>query len=322
PVIVAGGGVRYPQAEEALLHFATGRGVPVIETVAGKGSLPWDDPHNVGPVGVTGSTSANAMAAEGAPAPWTQLARDRRREWESYRAEVTDAAYETSTGLPSYAQVIEVINGLTGPHDLAVVAAGGLPGELNKLWRSHAPGSFDCEYGFSCMGYEIAGAWGASMSGPRGEVVSFCGDGSYLMANSDVFSSVLSGHKIIVILCDNGGYSVIQRLQEFKGGAPFNNRYDEGTRRVTPFEVDYAAHAAAMGAEVETVSELSELATAFGRARRADRTSVIVIRADPYTWTGGDAWWDVGVPEVSEREEVMVARAQHEAERNHQRTGI
>jgi 3D-(3,5/4)-trihydroxycyclohexane-1,2-dione acylhydrolase (decyclizing) len=173
------------------------------------------------------------------------------------------------------------------------------------------------------MGYEIGGAWGAAMQRHgRGDVISFCGDGSYMMMSPDIFSSVLSGHKMIVILCDNGGYAVIQRLQEFKGAAAFNNRYDEGTRRAVEVEPDYAAHASALGAITEEVATLDELTGAFQRARGADRTTVIVIRTDPTTWTGGDAWWDVGVPEVSHREEVAVAKAEHEAERKHQRLGI
>lgn len=387
PLIIAGGGVRYSVAEERLVAFAHDHRIPVAETVAGKGSLAWDDPANVGPIGVTGSSSANAIAAEAdlvlavgtrlqdfttgswsvfqnddmrlvsinagrfdatkhlattvvgdarvslaaldsalgeweADPGWWERAGQVRSEWDTYVAQVTDPRAETPSGRPSYAQVIGVLNGLTGRDDYVVAAAGGLPGELNKVWRSHGPGSFDCEYGFSCMGYEIAGAWGAAMAGGAGEVISFCGDGSYLMANSDVFSSVLSGHKMIVILCDNGGYAVIQRLQEFKGSAPFNNRYDEGTRRARRIEVDYAGHARSMGAAVEAVETLDELAGAFQRARDSDRTSVIVIRTDPTTWTEGDAWWDVGVPEVSDREQVRVARAAHEAERKHQRTGI
>lgn len=387
PLVIAGGGVRYSAAERELLEFATRHGIPVAETVAGKGSMPFDDPRNVGPIGVTGSSAANALAEDAdvviavgtrlndfvtgswsvfgneqlrivgvnvarfdaekhlaapvvgdaavalaeldrrlegwkAPQDWLERAAAEVREWRAYTDEVTSPEFATPTGLPSYAQVIKVINDLTGPDDYAVAAAGGFPGELNKLWRSHAPGTFDCEYGFSCMGYEIGGAWGAAMAHSGGEVVSFCGDGSYLMTNSDVYSSVLSGHKMILILCDNGGYAVIQRLQEFKGGVPFNNRYEEGTRRVTDFEVDFAAHAASMGAYVEKVETLEELAAAFERARGVDRTAVIVIRTDPYTWTGGDAWWDVGVPEVSEREEVRVAHAQHEAERKRQRLGV
>lgn len=387
PLVVAGGGVRYAVAEEELARLATTHGLPVAETVAGKGSLDWDHPHNVGPLGVTGSSGANALAAEAdlvlavgtrlqdfttgswsvfrnddmrlvsinvarfdavkhlalpvvgdaalglealshalagwrAPDEWVESGRRAVRMWNSYADEVTSPDFETGTGLPSYAQVIGVLNRVTGPGDRVVAAAGGFPGELNKLWRSHAPGTFDCEYGFSCMGYEIAGAWGAAMAGPAGDVVSFCGDGSYLMANSDVFSSVLSGHKMIVVLCDNGGYSVIQRLQEFKGSAPFNNRYDQGTRRVRQVEVDYAAHAESMGAHVERVETLDALEAAFARARASDRTAVIVMRTDPATWTGGDAWWDVGVPEVSDQEEVRIAKAEHEAERKHQRPGV
>lgn len=158
--------------------------------------------------------------------------------------------------------------------------------------------------------------------GGPGEVISFCGDGSYMMMSQDVFSSVLSGHKMIVVLCDNGGYSVIQRLQEFKGGAAFNNRYEEGTRRALAIEPDYAAHAAAMGANTERATTLEDLKESFERARAADRTTVIVIKTDPSTWTGGDAWWDVGVPETSHRDQVAVAKAEHEAERKHQRIGI
>jgi 3D-(3,5/4)-trihydroxycyclohexane-1,2-dione acylhydrolase (decyclizing) len=387
PLIIAGGGVRYSGAETELDAFATSHRIPVTETMAGKGSLSWQHPNQIGPIGVTGSTSANAAAAEAdlvlaigtrlgdfatgswsafedptmkvvainagrydaskhlaqaligdaavaihdvgqalegwqAPSEWLGELSNRYSEWISYIDGVISVDAPTKTGLPSYAQVIGCVNQMLLPDDYAVAAAGGFPGELNKAWRMQAPGTFDCEYGFSCMGYEISGSWGARMARIQGEVISFCGDGSYLMLNSDVFSSVLSGHKIIVILCDNGGYAVIQRLQESKGGMPFNNRYEEGTRRARPVEVDYAAHAASMGALSENVSSLDELPSAFDRARAADRTYVIVIRTDPYTWTAGDAWWDVGVPEVSERSEVGVAKAEHEAERKRQRLGI
>ncbi|HUO46900.1 MAG TPA: thiamine pyrophosphate-dependent enzyme, partial [Acidimicrobiia bacterium] len=387
PLIIAGGGVRYSQAEEQLEMLSTRHCIPVSETVAGKGSLPWNHPNQIGPIGVTGSTSANRAGAEAdvvlavgtrlsdfttgswtvfqnpdvklvsinagrfdagkhlartvvgdagtsltgllaslngweSPAPWMEQNQEAYGEWNRYVDSVTDPGAPTKTGLPSYAQVIGVVNRMITDNDYAVAAAGGFPGELNKIWRTRAAATFDCEYGFSCMGYEISGAWGARMARSQGEVISFCGDGSYLMLSSDVYSSVLSGHKMIVILCDNGGYSVIQRLQEFKGGAPFNNRYDEGTRRSLSIEVDYAAHAAAMGAITEQVANLEELETAYIRATRADRTSVIVIRTDPYTWTAGDAWWDVGVPEVSDRKQVLVARAEHEAERKLQRPGI
>jgi 3D-(3,5/4)-trihydroxycyclohexane-1,2-dione acylhydrolase (decyclizing) len=202
-----------------------------------------------------------------------------------------------------------------------VQLAGGLPGELNKHWRSLAVGSFDCEYGFSCMGYEIGGAWGAAMAMPDRTVLSFCGDGSYLMANSDIYGSVLSGHKFVLVLCDNEGYAVIDRLQVFAGGGSFNNMLDD-VRAKDPVRVDFATHAEAMGAWTERVDSLGGLQGALERAREADRTAVIVIRTDPHAWTGGDAWWDVGVPEVSDRPEVLLAKAEHEAGRKHQRTGV
>jgi 3D-(3,5/4)-trihydroxycyclohexane-1,2-dione acylhydrolase (decyclizing) len=217
--------------------------------------------------------------------------------------------------------VIRAVNQSARPDDYALAAAGGFPGELNKQWRSAGVGTFDCEYGFSCMGYEIGGAWGAAMALPDRTVISFCGDGSYLMANSDVYSSVLSGHKFILVLCDNGGYAVINRLQVFKGGAPFNNLFED-VRGPARIGVDYAKHAEAMGARTEVVDTIDQLKSALERARSSDRTAVVVIRTDPDVWTGGDAWWDVGVPEVSEREAVRVAKAQHEAERKLQRVGV
>ena len=171
------------------------------------------------------------------------------------------------------------------------------------------------------MGYEIGGAWGAAMAQPDRTVISFCGDGSYLMANSDVYSSVLSGHPFVLVLCDNGGYAVIDRLQRFTGSASFNNML-EHVRAAEHVRVDFAAHAEAMGALAERVASLDELPAALERARANDRTTVIVLQTHPDIWTGGDAWWDVGVPEVSDRAEVRVAKAAHEAERKHQRLGV
>lgn len=153
------------------------------------------------------------------------------------------------------------------------------------------------------------------------EVISWVGDGSYLMMNSDIYSTVLTGHKVIFIVCDNGGFAVINRLQVDKGGAEFNNLF-EHVRRREPARVDFSKHAEAMGAIAEKVGSLDELRRAFKRAKSADRTCVIVIETHPYRWTGGGAWWDVGVPEVSRRENVLVARAQMDAERKHQRPGV
>ena len=384
PLLIAGGGVHYSLATEELAAFAERHGVPVVETVAGKSSLPWDHPLFAGPIGVTGSSSANAMAADAdvvlavgtrlqdfTTGSWSvfgderlrlialnaarhdvakhlavPLVADARRglqelgaalaDWRApseWRARATReyaawndtldeaAAAPAAGGLPSYAAVIRRVNELAGPDDYALAAAGGLPGELNKHWRSLGVGTFDCEYGFSCMGYEIGGAWGAAMAMPDRTVLSFCGDGSYLMSSADVYGSVLAGQSFVLILCDNEGYAVIDRLQVFTGGASFNNMLED-VRAERPARVDFAKHAEAMGAWTETVDDLDGLDDALQRARAADRTAVIVIRTDPRAWTGGDAWWDVGVPEVSDRDEVRVAKAAHEAGRKHQRPGV
>jgi 3D-(3,5/4)-trihydroxycyclohexane-1,2-dione acylhydrolase (decyclizing) len=232
------------------------------------------------------------------------------------RAAVAPRAGATA---PSYAQVIAAVNEAAGPGDYAVSAAGGFPGELNVAWRSHGIATFDCEYGFSCMGYELAGAWGASMARSQGEIFAFVGDGSYLMLNSELLSSVISGHKLIAVLCDNGGFAVIERLQVGQGGASFNNMFDAiGPNRV---EVDWVAHARALGCEAERVGSIDELPAALARARAADRSYVIALRTAPDAWTEGGAFWQVGVPEVSERAAVDDARARQAEGRDGQRVG-
>jgi 3D-(3,5/4)-trihydroxycyclohexane-1,2-dione acylhydrolase (decyclizing) len=158
------------------------------------------------------------------------------------------------------------------------------------------------------MGYEISGAWGAKMARPDDEVITFVGDGSYMMMNSDLYSSVLTGHKLIVIVCDNGGFAVINRLQINQGGEPFNNQI-ENTRHRELVYVDFAAHAAAMGCNSERAATIHELESALGRARHSDRTTVIALQTDAYSWTGGGAFWEVGVPEVSDRPQVQAAKA-------------
>ena len=207
------------------------------------------------------------------------------------------------------------------PSDLALTAAGGLPGELCKNWRAKSIGTFDCEFGFSCMGYEIAGGWGAKMADPDREVIVFCGDGSYLMMNSDIYSSVLTGHKLIMVVCDNGGFGVINRLQNFKGSVSFNNLIKD-CRIENEVTVDFVAHAKSMGADGEKVESIGDLEAAFQRAKAADRTYVISIDVHPYEWTPGDAWWDVAVPEVSKRKEVRDARAEHDKGHADQRIGV
>jgi 3D-(3,5/4)-trihydroxycyclohexane-1,2-dione acylhydrolase (decyclizing) len=242
------------------------------------------------------------------------------RQARGYRAHVAAAvAPRPDAAAPSYAEVVATVNAAAGPADYVVAAAGGLPGELNVNWLAHAPGTFDCEYGFSCMGYEIAGAWGARMARAGGEVFSLLGDGSYLMLNSELLSSVVSGHKLVVVVCDNGGYAVIERLQVGEGAASFNNMFDGiGPNRVT---VDWAAHARALGCAAERVESSAGLAAALERARASERTYVIALQTAPDAWTGGGAFWQVGVPEVGGGDGFEQARARQAEGRRRQRVG-
>jgi len=382
PLIVAGGGVRYALAEVALARVAEARGIPVVETIAGKGAFTHAHAVHCGPLGVIGSSSANLLAGEAdvvvavgtrlqdfTTGSWSAFAADaafiglnaarfdavKHRalpvvgdalesleeldvalgEW---RAEATwlargkeafaawnatlDACQKpTNTPVPTYAQVVAAVNRQAGERDLVVAAAGGLPGEVTKGWRVKEPGTFDCEFGFSCMGYEIAGGWGAAMADPSRDVIVMTGDGSYLMLNSDIYSSVLTGHKLIVVVCDNVGFAVINRLQNFKGGASFNNLIKDCRVKV-PFAVDFAKHAESMGALARRVESIADFEDAVAWAKTTDRTTVITIATDAFAWTPGDAWWDVGVPEVSARDEVRQARAEHDAGRAWQRIGV
>ena len=382
PLLIAGGGVRYSLAEKQVAAFADSRGIPLAETIAGKGTVTHDHPAHIGPIGVIGSSSANALAAEAdvvlaigtrlqdfTTGSWTAFAPDAefiavnaarwdatkhqalavvgdaletvteldaamgaweadpawteqgRREFAVWNRLLDEHQKPTNAPLPTYAQVVGVVNAKAGDRDLMITAAGGLPGETSKGWRVKAPGSFDCEFGFSCMGYEVAGGWGAAMADPTRTPIVMVGDGSYLMMNSDVYSSVLSGHKMIVVVCDNGGFAVINRLQNFKGGASFNNLIAD-CRVKTPFAVDFAKHAGAMGAYARHAESLADLEAAMDWAKETDRTTVISIKTDGFAWVPGDADWDVGVPEVSEREAVRTARKDHDAIRAKQRVGV
>lgn len=226
-------------------------------------------------------------------------------------------AVDDPPDVPTYAQVVAAVNATATADDYALTSSGGFPGELNNGWRSRGVATFDCEYGFSCMGYEISGGWGAAMARTAGEVFVFVGDGSYLMLNSDLYSAVLHGHKMIVIVCDNGGYAVIERLQLAQGGASFNNMLADDAPRV-----DFAAHAAALGCHSERVDTIAALNDAVAAARDRDVTSVIVIETAPQEWTEGGAWWEVGVPEVSHRDEIAAARADLDAAKQQQRRGV
>ena len=191
---------------------------------------------------------------------------------------------------------------------------------MNVNWLPKGIGTFDCEYGYSTMGYEISGGWGAKMADPSRDVIVMVGDGSYLMLNSELYSANLAGDKLIVVLCDNGGYAVIHRLQVGQGGAPYGNMFEDVRSGYEP--VDWVSHARALGCLAEEVADIDELEGAFTRARAADRTTVIVVRTAPHDWTPGGAFWEVGVPEVTARTEVSAAREDVAEGKKGQRTGV
>jgi len=208
------------------------------------------------------------------------------------------------------------------------MAAGGLPAEVTANWRTLKTGTVDVEFGYSCMGYEISGGWGARIAQserePDQDTIIFTGDGSYLMLNSDIYSSVLTSKKLIILVLDNGGFAVINKLQNGTGNESFNNLIKDCNIAVEPFLVDFAAHARSMGAEAETVANPAELADAFKRAKAADRTYVIAMQVDAYEgWTTeGHAWWEVGTPHVSDSAKVRAAHEEIEAARSRQRRGV
>lgn len=253
-----------------------------------------------------------------APSAWTENARAGKAEWQVAAAKVTAAS---NAALPSDAQVIGAVQRAMGAGVTVLHAAGGLPGEMHKLWQAGLPGSYHAEYGYSCMGYEIAGGLGVKMAKPEQEVVVMIGDGSYLMLNSEIATSVMLGLKLTIVLLDNRGYGCINRLQMGTGGANFNNLLKD-TRHETLPDIDFAAHAASLGAIAERAASTAELEAALARARTAPRTTVVVIETDPLVSTeAGGHWWDVAVPEVSPRSEVNAARKAYEEALQTQRVG-
>ena len=259
-----------------------------------------------------------------APAGWTSEAQAERGKWDAYVAENVKPGNRPN----SYAQAIGVVNALCDPRDRVVAAAGGLPAEVTANWRTLDIGTVDVEFGFSCMGYEIAGAWGARIAQsevePAQDTIVFTGDGSYMLMNSDIYSSVLTGKKLIVLVLDNGGFAVINKLQNNTGNVSFNNLIADCPTVDAPFSVDFVAHATAMGAHSEKVANPAELAEAFKRAKAADKTSVIVMDVDPHNgWTAqGHTWWEVGTPQVSEHASIRDAHADWESSRSKQRRGV
>ena len=389
PIIIAGGGVQYSGAVSELTNFAKIHNIPIVETIAGRANLLDSDPLNIGPIGVTGSNSANTIANKAdliiavgtrlqdfttgswtvfsmdskfisinaarhdatkhlslpvvgdaklalttlskacsgfkASSKWMSFAQEERKKWDAY---VSDNISVVNNRPNSYAQAIGVVNAICDKRDRIVAAAGGLPAEVTANWRTLDIGTVDVEFGFSCMGYEIAGAWGAKIAQSQNEsekdTISFCGDGSYLMLNSDIYSSVLSNKKLIIILLDNGGFAVINKLQNNTGNESFNNLISDCPTINEPFNVDFEAHATSMGAMAETVSNPHELADAFHRAKASDKTYVIVMKVDPYEgWTAeGHAWWEVGTPQVANSDKVYDAHINWEKTRKRQRRGV
>jgi 3D-(3,5/4)-trihydroxycyclohexane-1,2-dione acylhydrolase (decyclizing) len=261
---------------------------------------------------------ATALGAWRAPGDWIGVARQRMAEWN--RA-VDEATMPGALAPPTDAQVIGAVNRAAGPRGVVVCAAGGLPGELHKLWRATDPDGYHLEYGYSCMGYEIAGGLGAKMAMSDRDVFVMVGDGSYLMLNSEIATSVTMGLRLVIVVLDNHGFGCINRLQQACGGAPFGNLLSDPVTGAPP-AIDFAGHARSLGAIAEQVKTITDLEAALERARTARRTSVIVIETDPaLTTAAGGAWWDVAVPAESSRPEVRAARAAYVEARRQQRIG-
>ncbi len=372
PVVVAGGGVHYSGAVDALRGFVEKHQIPLVETSAGKGALAYSHSLNAGGVGVVGSSAANGIINEAdliitvgtrlsdfttgsrtvlsstripqininvahldaykhnaqglradalralqalsprlgnwrSDATYVSRLAELKNEWQ---ATVADAV-RPGNALPSDAQVTEVINQAADlDKDVLVVAAGSMPAEGMKLWRGESSRGYHSEYGFSCMGYEIAGGVGVKMAEPDANVFVVVGDGSYLMLNSEIITSVALKQKLILLVLDNRGFGCINRLQNACGADPFNNLWDDGTAQEAGFpKIDFAAHAKAMGAASEHVASLGELADALERAKQSDNTYCIAIDTNAVDSTGGGSWWQVGLPEVSKNEKVLESKA-------------
>ncbi len=381
PLIVAGGGVVYSEATEALASLVETTGIPVVQTHAGKGSLLYDHPCNVGPLGVNGVPGAFELAQEadlviGIGTRWTDvttvsqtafaypgvrfvninvasfdahkfaglpLVGDARvviealdealadfqvstehRERAGRMNKEWDAEIDKYTGLgnqplPSQGEVIGAVNDAAGPRDVVVNAAGSLPNDLQKLWRSRDPKSYHVEYGYSCMGYEIPGGMGAKMADPDREVFVMVGDGSYLMMPSEIVTAVQEGIKLIIVLVDNQGFASVGALSRRLGmdgfGADYKQRGEDGLLSGGPLPVDLAANAASLGAAVSRASSLDELRSALEEARSTNGPTVIHVATDPGVHVPRFFWWDVAVAEVSASEAVGRARETYEGER-------
>jgi 3D-(3,5/4)-trihydroxycyclohexane-1,2-dione acylhydrolase (decyclizing) len=372
PLIVSGGGTIYAEATDALRSFAEATGIPVAETQAGKGSLPYDHPQAAGAIGATGSTDANALAREadvilGVGTRWSDfttasrslfkgdaafinlnvaavdafkhaalpLVADARVGLEALAGEI-DATWDTpaftwdetveraytlgNQPLPAQSEVIGAVNRVSQPRDVVVCAAGSMPGDLHKLWRTRDPKGYHVEYGFSCMGYEIAGGLGVKLAAPDREVFVLVGDGSYLMMAQELVTAVQEGVKLIVVLVQNHGYQSIGALSESVGSQRFGTKYRfRGTDDKLP--VDLAANAAALGVNATSVRSVQDLEDALREAVASDTTTVIEVHTDPTVGApSSEAWWDVPVSEVAALGSTNDARAVYERNKATQKT--
>jgi 3D-(3,5/4)-trihydroxycyclohexane-1,2-dione acylhydrolase (decyclizing) len=380
PIIVAGGGVIYSEATRLLLAFADQTGIPVGETQAGKGSMPYDHPLALGAIGVTGTPGANIMAREADLVigigtrysdfttasktafqnPDVRFININVTEFDAYKhsalplvADARAALEELTTALKGYdtqeayreraaqfnrewddeveriynlhhgppvsqGEVVGAVNQASRPQDVLVCAAGSLPGDLHKLWRTRDSKGYHMEYGYSCMGYEIAGGLGVKMAAPDREVFVMVGDGSYLMLSSDIVTSIQEGYKLTIILLNNFGYASIGGLSESLGSQGFGTHYlyrDPSTGQLegARLEVDYAANARSLGAKVYEAQDIDSLRAALKAAAEETWTTVIVVETDrEQRLPGYESWWDVAVAEVSEMESVQEARKEYE----------
>ncbi len=380
PFIIAGGGIIYSEACEALARLVEQTGIPVGETMAGKGALGWDHPQNLEAVGATGTPGANVLAREAdlviavgtrlsdfttasktafqnpdvrfininvaefdahkhAALPLVADARVTLDELgealdgyrvggeyasriasfkEQWRAEVERLFNRRQSPPISQSEVIGIVNNFSKPEDVVVCAAGSLPGDLHKLWRTHDPKGYHLEYGYSCMGYEIAGGLGVKMADPSREVYVMVGDGSYLMMSTEIVTALQEGYKLNIILLNNYGFSSIGGLSQALGSSGFGTDYrarsnESGQLNGARLEVDFAANAASLGAHVIHTTTRDDLQRALEEARREKRTTVIVIEVDKEVRVPGyESWWDVPVAEVSEVESVKRAREDYE----------
>ena len=253
-----------------------------------------------------------------APDNWYQKSRNELKTWNEY---VDKESGPTNQKLPNYAHVVGAIYRKADPHDIAVTAAGGFVGEVVQIWRPKELNTHETEWGFSCMGYEISGALGIKMANPDKEVISFVGDGSYLLQNSDIYTSVITNHKLIIIVCDNGGHAVINRLQLFKGGKEFNCQFSSSkVENLT--DVNFAKHAESLGATGEEVSSIADLEKAFERAKKSKKTYVISMKTDAYQWLEGSAYWESPTLELPTTKENKKALEEHRAGKSKQRQGV